>query len=86
MFASTQPLLGHSARRQMAAEATGLHSSRFWQVVGTWLGRAAALALVWHERVNGRRDLMRLDDHVLVDIGLTRAEAEAEWRKPFWRA
>ena len=31
-----------------------------------------------------RRDLARLDDHQLSDIGLTRAEAQAETRRRFW--
>lgn len=31
-----------------------------------------------------RRALARLDDRALDDIGLTRAEAEAESRRPIW--
>lgn len=31
-----------------------------------------------------RRALARLDDHALNDIGLTRAEAEAEANRPIW--
>lgn len=31
-----------------------------------------------------RRQLRQLDDHRLSDIGLTRAEAEAEARRPAW--
>ncbi len=41
---------------------------------------------VWHERARQRRALGRLDDHLLRDIGLNRAEAILESRKPFWRA
>ena len=40
----------------------------------------------WRARHRQRHALLRLDDHLLADIGLTRAEAEAEARKPFWRA
>jgi len=40
----------------------------------------------WHNRHHQRQALLRLDDHLLADIGLTRTEAEAEARKPFWRA
>lgn len=32
-----------------------------------------------------RRDLAELDDRLLDDIGLTRADAKAECRKPPWR-
>jgi uncharacterized protein YjiS (DUF1127 family) len=43
------------------------------------LVRASALA-------RSRRPLARLDDHLLRDIGLTRAEAEAEALRPAWDA
>ncbi len=33
-----------------------------------------------------RRSLTRLDDRLLQDIGLTRAEAEAEAARPLWDA
>lgn len=39
----------------------------------------------WQDRQAGRRLLMTLDDRALRDIGLDRATAEAEYRKPFWR-
>lgn len=43
-----------------------------------WLGAA-------QDRAAQRRRLMTLDDRLLRDIGLTRADVEAEYRKPFWR-
>ncbi len=41
---------------------------------------------VWQERARQRRTLRALDDRLLADVGLSRADAEAEGRKPFWRA
>jgi len=41
---------------------------------------------LWQERANQRHALMRLDARMLSDIGISRAEAEREFRKPFWRA
>lgn len=38
-----------------------------------------------YERWRQRQALMRLDDHLLKDIGLSRADVEAEVRKPFWK-
>lgn len=35
---------------------------------------------------HSRRRLARLDDHILRDIGLTRAEAEDEASRPAWDA
>jgi uncharacterized protein YjiS (DUF1127 family) len=44
----------------------------------SWLWRCA-------ERSAQRRALAELDDERLRDIGRTRAEAQAEAAKPFWR-
>lgn len=40
----------------------------------------------WFARSSQRRQLLTLDDRTLDDIGISRAEAQAESRKPFWRA
>jgi uncharacterized protein YjiS (DUF1127 family) len=53
--------------------------------LGLWLWRAADLLLTWHERARQRRQLLTLNDHMLRDIGLTRADVLAESSKPFWR-
>lgn len=39
----------------------------------------------WTERRRQRRSLERMPDHMLADIGLSRADAEQETEKPFWR-
>lgn len=49
------------------------------------LRRAAGLLLTWHARARQRRQLLALDDRMLRDIGLTRADVLAESSKPFWR-
>ncbi|MCH6582489.1 MAG: DUF1127 domain-containing protein [Proteobacteria bacterium] len=41
---------------------------------------------MWHDRSCQRRHLLELSDHLLRDIGVRRAEVEAEVGKPFWRA
>lgn len=46
-----------------------------WAVLNTWYGRYSQ-----------RHALLQLDERLLADIGLTRAEAEAEAGKPFWVA
>jgi uncharacterized protein YjiS (DUF1127 family) len=40
--------------------------------------------LVWLDRVRQRRHLGELDDRLLRDIGLSRAEVEHEISRPFW--
>jgi uncharacterized protein YjiS (DUF1127 family) len=41
--------------------------------------------LIWYDRSRERRALLALDDHLLRDIGLNRADVWREGRKPFWR-
>ncbi|HAM48359.1 MAG TPA: DUF1127 domain-containing protein [Alphaproteobacteria bacterium] len=40
---------------------------------------------MWRHRVLYRQHLRGLDDHLLDDLGLTRAEAEREAARPFWQ-
>lgn len=61
------------------------------RTAGPTAGRAlgtqvAELLFTWLERVRQRRQLGQLSDHMLKDIGLARADVEAEIAKPFWRA
>ena len=48
--------------------------------------RAVDAVLTWDERARERRHLMELSDHMLRDIGISRAEAFGEAEKPFWPA
>jgi uncharacterized protein YjiS (DUF1127 family) len=47
---------------------------------------AVDAVLTWHERARERCQLMELSDHMLCDIGISRAQAYGEAEKPFWRA
>jgi uncharacterized protein YjiS (DUF1127 family) len=40
----------------------------------------------WCRRARERRLLAALDDRMLADIGITRADQARECEKPFWRA
>ncbi len=42
-------------------------------------------AMLWRERWRQRQMLGALDDSLLKDIGLSRADVEQERAKPFWR-
>jgi uncharacterized protein YjiS (DUF1127 family) len=48
-------------------------------------GGLLARVQVWLERRWQRRTLLALNDHLLKDIGVSRADAWAEGQKPFWR-
>ena len=39
----------------------------------------------WRQRAADRQHLQTLDDGMLRDIGLSRADVETEISKPFWR-
>ena len=40
----------------------------------------------WMDRARQRRHLAELDDRLLRDIGISRAEVDAEISRPVWRA
>lgn len=65
-------------------------------IVERWLGavhaasagqgdRLLRLARAWTERYRIRRDMERLDERTLRDMGVTRYDITQETRKPFWR-
>ena len=48
-------------------------------------GRILAMLREWRRRSRDRASLATLDDRMLADIGITRADAEYLSDKPFWR-
>ena len=50
-----------------------------------FLTRVSALVSVWHRRSRQRSELARLSERDLHDFAVSRAAAEHEARKPFWR-
>lgn len=48
--------------------------------------RVAETVATWRERARQRSTLRGLQDDLLRDIGISRADAYEEGRKPFWRA
>jgi uncharacterized protein YjiS (DUF1127 family) len=64
----------HTSRRA----AAGRRSGRV-------IEQAVGLLREWRRRSSGRAKLAMLDDRMLEDIGITRAEAESLSRKPSWR-
>lgn len=55
-----------------------------WTLARDWSSFVLRQVLTWRERARQRRHLSLLDDRLLKDIGLTRADLDAEVRKPFW--
>ena len=61
------------------------HPSR-WAVPAASVSNLVTSLLVWLERARERRQLLSLSDRALQDFGRSRADADAESFKPFWRA
>ena len=53
--------------------------------LGAIVAGLAARIMVWSEQARQRRALAALDDRMLKDIGLARADVMLESDKPFWR-
>ena len=51
---------------------------------GSFLQRCLTTLHLWRQRAAERRALAALDDRLLADIGVTRADAERECAQPFW--
>ena len=48
--------------------------------------RVLNLLYRWQERIDERRELDRIDERLLKDAGISRADVLREASKPFWRA
>lgn len=79
-----QPRSSHAALAQqpVAAAARAALRARSWRRV---LERACDRLLSWQERSRQRHQLASLSDHMLRDIGLSRADILAETTKRFWQ-
>ena len=68
---------------RVAAQRVRLRSSHRW--LRELLNRGFALLREWRRRARSRAELATLDERMLRDIGVTRAEIWHETNKPFWR-
>jgi uncharacterized protein YjiS (DUF1127 family) len=72
-----------------AAHPGGQASRATAGFVGSLVRLPAAIVetlLIWQERASERARLRQMDDYLLKDMGLSRADVEHEASVPFWRA
>jgi uncharacterized protein YjiS (DUF1127 family) len=60
------------------------HAARS-ESLGSRVFRAVLTLEAWLDRRRQRQALMELDDHILHDIGVSRADVESEAKKAFWQ-
>ncbi len=78
MAKATQSFLSNTdlSRRTQATDG---------KAAGQWMITLFDRFATWSERRRQRRALEALPDHLLSDIGISRADAEQEAHKPFWQ-
>ena len=73
-----------------ATFATGTSAASAAKALGaalwTFPERIVGVLYEWQRLASDRHHMRRLDDHILKDIGLSRADVEGEAGKPFWTA
>jgi uncharacterized protein YjiS (DUF1127 family) len=75
---------GHDASQDPAGNsATTLYRRSLQLFRG--IAEISNLLLEWLQRSRERRQLDGLSDHMLKDMGVSRADAEQEVAKPFWQ-
>jgi uncharacterized protein YjiS (DUF1127 family) len=65
--------------------ATALYGSSQVRATPGWLTRAANTIRCWAQRIRSRDALADLDERMLKDVGLTRADILVERSKYFWQ-
>lgn len=77
------------ATRRALMNISGLDLLGFSERVVRWFGgsvqKIAGTFQRWNHRYRTRRDLLRMDDHLLKDIGINRSDALKEGTKAFWK-
>lgn len=76
----------HTPNWMLTNTAVRVGSGGHWRIHAARFFVAALEALLtWQARANERAHLAALDDRMLRDIGLSRADVAQECAKPFWR-
>ncbi len=72
---------GFSIKGKTISNLNGCNDSNRASFQKNWF----TLVNIWRQRSRQRKQLARLDQHLLKDIGLTKEMAAKEIAKPFWK-
>ena len=77
------------ATKRALINLPGLNILDFFERIGRWSANAAtgitSTIREWNHRQSSRKALLEMSDHLLKDIGISRAEALREGSKTFWK-
>ena len=77
------------ATKRAQVNLSGLDFLDFFERTGRWAANAATIITSsireWNRRQSTRKALLEMSDHMLKDIGISRADALREGSKAFWR-
>ncbi len=74
----------YNAQAAIAAPEVNVDGRELTQALQRFAANVFTTVLEWQERARQRRRLSELDDRMLKDIGLSRADVHREIEKPFW--
>ncbi len=81
---TNSPVLSPAAAAA-AAETVMVVKANGRMTVWVLVAKAVTTLLTWQRRLIERRHIREMDDRMLRDVGLSRADVEGEATKPFWR-
>jgi uncharacterized protein YjiS (DUF1127 family) len=74
----------YNAQAAVAAPEVNVDGREFARTLQRFAASVFTTMFEWQDRARQRRRLSELDDRMLKDIGLTRADVHREVEKPFW--
>ncbi|MEL7462916.1 MAG: DUF1127 domain-containing protein [Pseudomonadota bacterium] len=74
------------SQAQRLANLAALTTTTTLPLIADIAVRFAVLATHWHLRSKTRKQLSKLDAHLLCDVGIEPEAAHEEASKPFWRS